>query len=649
MKKRNHRNHRNLNLIPGLKIVISGIIIGFALFFQNCGGGFKTKSYQQNNGSISIKNTDELNYSLFQECWLGENPEHLVSCFSKQGIHQEGFTQSLVDQCLTENNGQMWDVAHCLTTKGYPIHQYRQPKQLDLDNCLNSVGSSKILPCLTKKGIKPQTLTQEQVDNCLKTGTQNQLEKCLRQQGGIPNLIILSQQEFHICAKLNSVEQTASCLDNSGLLPANTTQTQINECVSSAGENAVVKCFRNKGIMSRVLMEAHVNRCVEETGEPNLLTCLNDNGLFLSGIDKSVANDCLLSGSAASLLKCLRTKTQLALVPTQEEIQLCNDTAGGENIANCLSSNGLLVVSMKNGITPCLDSVGPTSMAKCLRQKGYLSKALIQPDIKTCAMYYGNSKITDCLDKNGLKPTDLTQIQIDNCINGMGGLDGVANCLKTQRIIASVLNQEVINACLQHKGSNNLATCLTAHNYLPTGVTQNTLNSCMNNVGEPKIANCLTNNDYLPLIPTQDHFTSCYIQGGVDFISSCLSASGNLPYDVTQTQISNCVTNNGGVSNIANCLRNQKLLAIPLSKLQGTNGVFNQYCYSCHSGSNFKGNLNISNYTSLSAKVTPGNPAASLLYQKITAATNAMPPNSPLSSDSIKQVKIWILDGAQNN
>jgi hypothetical protein len=210
------------------------------------------------------------------------------------------------------------------------------PKQSDIDKCVAAAGASKVAGCLEKNGIKPDSLSQANIDQCLSSaGGQAGVEKCLLKNAVFPGRLFISQHEFHVCSKTDSLATSAKCLENSGLLPAGATQATIDSCVTAVGENAVVKCFRNTGILSRALMAAHATRCVEEVGAPNLITCLEDNGLFLNGLDKAVAQNCVTSGGVANLTKCLRTQGQLSPVPTQAEVQFCHDVAGAENIDTC--------------------------------------------------------------------------------------------------------------------------------------------------------------------------------------------------------------------------------------------------------------------------------------------------------------------------
>lgn len=74
----------------------------------------------------------------------------------------------------------------------------------------------------------------------------------------------------------------------------------------------------------------------------------------------------------------------------------------------------------------------------------------------------------------------------------------------------------------------------------------------------------------------------------------------------------------------------------------------------CHNAGTQSGGVILENYTSITAPglLVPGNPEASLIYQKITAQTisGLMPPSprGPLSDRNIEVIRKWIEQGAQN-
>lgn len=85
----------------------------------------------------------------------------------------------------------------------------------------------------------------------------------------------------------------------------------------------------------------------------------------------------------------------------------------------------------------------------------------------------------------------------------------------------------------------------------------------------------------------------------------------------------------------------------PVSFMNDVSPIFSMYCASCHP--------NRPLYSDARARVVPGNPAASLIYQKITGTQSTgspMPPGGQLSvADPAATLVIeqWILQGAPNN
>jgi hypothetical protein len=92
--------------------------------------------------------------------------------------------------------------------------------------------------------------------------------------------------------------------------------------------------------------------------------------------------------------------------------------------------------------------------------------------------------------------------------------------------------------------------------------------------------------------------------------------------------------------------------------------IFSQSCAfsTCHKGSSPAGGLNLEGNTHAKlvnapsrgaegrVRVTPGNPSASYLLDKLTLAQpeegNQMPPGTPLSREQIGMIREWITRGA---
>ena len=69
-----------------------------------------------------------------------------------------------------------------------------------------------------------------------------------------------------------------------------------------------------------------------------------------------------------------------------------------------------------------------------------------------------------------------------------------------------------------------------------------------------------------------------------------------------------------------------------------------QVCTGCHSERN--------TWADVRARVTPGNPATSVLYQRVTSQARPMPPSGPLSTSNPQgtaNLEAWIRAGALDN
>jgi mono/diheme cytochrome c family protein len=75
-------------------------------------------------------------------------------------------------------------------------------------------------------------------------------------------------------------------------------------------------------------------------------------------------------------------------------------------------------------------------------------------------------------------------------------------------------------------------------------------------------------------------------------------------------------------------------------------------CSSCHGGSQSKGNLSLETAAGWKKggysgpAVVPGDPAKSVLIQRVKSTTNPMPPNGRLSADEIAALEAWVKMGA---
>lgn len=71
----------------------------------------------------------------------------------------------------------------------------------------------------------------------------------------------------------------------------------------------------------------------------------------------------------------------------------------------------------------------------------------------------------------------------------------------------------------------------------------------------------------------------------------------------------------------------------------------------CHNGHYYEELSPLTSYSEIVALVVPGNAHKSELYKVITTLSgeNAMPPQGPLTEDQIRNIYVWISQGAKNN
>lgn len=74
--------------------------------------------------------------------------------------------------------------------------------------------------------------------------------------------------------------------------------------------------------------------------------------------------------------------------------------------------------------------------------------------------------------------------------------------------------------------------------------------------------------------------------------------------------------------------------------------IMENYCYSCHSGSNPSSGYNLDTYTDLAGWASSGDLHGSVFRR---AGFNAMPPSFALDSCRMKLFENWINAGAPNN
>lgn len=87
-------------------------------------------------------------------------------------------------------------------------------------------------------------------------------------------------------------------------------------------------------------------------------------------------------------------------------------------------------------------------------------------------------------------------------------------------------------------------------------------------------------------------------------------------------------------------------LGVTFATLSTGDGVFALECVSCHSAANPAGGLDLTDYMSTLMTVTPNDPDASLLIQRMEDPMNPMPPGGLLPQAMTDSVREWIANGA---
>lgn len=437
----------------------------------------------------------------------------------------------------------------------------------------------------------------------------------------------------------------------------NTSELHLAHCLSRQGQ--VIQDHREA-------RQFDFTSCTTAVGVTAVADCLGRRGLR-QRVQQTFVDRCLASDGAAGLERCLRRSGYLSRRPAlmQTDATLCEKVEGGTTtLALCLQNADLLPVTVTQAqVDACVTAVTSARVVRCLRVNYHVSRALMQSHINDCNVAAGQAGIANCLDVNGLLPVDpVTQLaafqtEVDGCVTAVT-LASVAKCLRGKNLISPRIMQPHIVACFNAVGVNAF-NCLNANFILPTGFTDAELKSCFSaNMGtSANAARCLMTKKILPGVPLQDHITACNrfagqapdatgTRPGQVGIAACLNASGLLVAPLAQANIDTCVTN-VGLANVATCLHNQGIVP-SYSRMVAAGGVFTN-CTGCHNATLASGNLNVSIYSSVLAKVVPGNSAASVLNLRINAAATPMPPSGLLAQALRDPVARWIDQGANDN
>lgn len=484
----------------------------------------------------------------------------------------------------------------------------------------NTAGDdNRLATCLTTNG--GVATTYNNVFTCTSGGNSGEADMafCLSKQGIIiADHRAAMQSDFDACNTAVGATKIATCLEKRGIKNA-LTQADIDACVAVVTVTGIEKCLRSKGKLARkaTLMSADLKYCAKVAGSnAGIASCLINWDLAPATLTQSAVDTCIGNVGVDSAVKCLRNNFHISKVVMQSHINACADANAGATtaIATCLDNNGLApfvapmasddLTRLQTQINTCVTNVGLGSVAKCLRTNGFLSTVLMKPHVMSCAAGVGSASAAACLDANGLLPNGVNQAVIDECV-AAATVDGVARCLRlTKKVITDVPTQPGIFACVRFGG--------TAPD--PTKPGQ---------VG----------------------------------IAACLNASGLLMAGMTQANFDTCIANTGGVTGIEACLYNIGAIG-SFARLNADNGPFNQTgsgsindprCQNCHNNNNMNGNMNILSHSSVLAKLVPGDPANSKIYQRMTGDPTPMPPSGKLGDALIERVRIWILQGARNN
>lgn len=84
------------------------------------------------------------------------------------------------------------------------------------------------------------------------------------------------------------------------------------------------------------------------------------------------------------------------------------------------------------------------------------------------------------------------------------------------------------------------------------------------------------------------------------------------------------------------------LARVTYAQLTANGGVFQARCYSCHSGNNIRGGLNLANFTMAQA-------SAADILARMTNANNPMPTTGLLGNAEVDMVRGWVQNGAPQN
>lgn len=445
-------------------ITILGFVALVALF-QNCsGGGFIIDPNALNQTSLASVAPKTVGTTLasFKSCRMGT--ADFYTCLEANSDIKGVLKASDVSNCTAVVGASTptdLDIAMCLTKVGFPIFNYREPLQHDIETCSTNVGVGKIAACLSKNAILPATVNQAVIDSCIAAVGIANVEKCLRKNAHLPKVPFVSNADIALCSKVSGQMTGLSiftCLSNRELLPATVVQADIDTCLLNA-PTTIAKCLRTAKKVARVIMQNNINGCVSAVGETKIGACLDSNGylyeaLLPAATLQTTIDACVTAVGPTAVAKCLRTRKVLETSVMQAQIASCIAAVGSDKVVACLTANGLVdaVTGLASNSLPgfpllqadvdaCVIAAGPTGVARCLTVvKKVLNPASGQDQFSFCARVNDPTGIAACLDGSGMLPlTPLTglpttQANFDTCVAAVG-VAGLETCMRNRGFI----------------------------------------------------------------------------------------------------------------------------------------------------------------------------------------------------------------------
>lgn len=440
------------------------LVAGFAIvtmigLFQNCGSGFAVDpaAFSSSQSSSTGESSKLLGVSDadFKACRSGTNP--LYDCLEARSEVKGQLKTADVTRCNTGTTTPSdLDVSMCLTKSGFPIFNYREPLQWDIEGCAAKVGTAKIAACLDKNGIRPASVTQTVIETCINAVGMLNVEKCLRKNGHLAKVSFVSNSDAALCGKVTEQGTNSlvirTCLLDREVIPATIVQADIDTCMTNA-PTAIGRCLRSGRKVPRVIMQANINSCLNAVGPTRVAACLEINGYLYDSLLpaanlQTVINDCVTAVGTANVARCLRARNVLERPILQAHIAACNMAAGQDKIVSCLAANGLLDANglaansvagkpvLQADIDTCVTNVGIGNVANCMvGPRAALQANSYQGHFAACHRFNDPTGIAACLAGSGMLPTGVTQANFDTCLTA-AGLVGLETCMRTRGFIS---------------------------------------------------------------------------------------------------------------------------------------------------------------------------------------------------------------------